>query len=137
RHSQEAAILDARMGRRRKDARQRKPRPRPQARARWRVPWAWAAVAASLLAGTVAAGWSALRAGRRANAEPPAQALASAPALPPAPPPSPARGEARYVGSRACGECHPDEHAAWEHDWHARALWPPSPATVEGRFDGA
>lgn len=121
------------MGRRRKDARKEKPR----ARARWRSPGIWVAVAASVLAGAVAAGWSALRAERRENAGPPAQALASAPSLPPAPPPSPPRDEAKYVGSKACGECHQDEHAAWKHDWHARALSPPSPATVEGRFDGA
>ncbi|HYV46225.1 MAG TPA: HEAT repeat domain-containing protein [Myxococcaceae bacterium] len=83
------------------------------------------------------AGWSALRAERRSDVERPAQALASAPSLPPPPSPAPPRDEARYVGSKACGECHPDEHSGWERDWHARALSPPSPATVEGRFDGA
>ena len=124
-------ILDARMGRRRRDARQRKPPPQ----ASWRARWTWGAAGSLLLAGAVAAGWSALHAERRANAERPAQA--SAPPLPPAPPPSPPRDEAKYVGSQACGECHPDEHAAWERDWHARALSPPAPATVKGRFDGA
>src|SRR6185369_9458470 len=122
------------MGRRRKDAGKRK----PQARASWRPRWTWAAVAATLLVGAaVAAGWSALRAERRTAVEKPAQALASTPSLPPAPPPAPPREEARYVGSKACGECHPDEHAAWQRDWHARALSPPAPATIEGRFDGA
>ncbi|HEY8212454.1 MAG TPA: HEAT repeat domain-containing protein [Myxococcaceae bacterium] len=90
-----------------------------------------------LISAAVAAGWSALHTDRRTNVEKPAQALASPSLLPPAPPPAPPREEARYVGSRACGECHPDEHAAWQQDWHARALSPPAPATVEGRFDGA
>src|SRR5207302_5273250 len=53
----------------------------------------------------------------------------------PAPAPMP-RGE--YVGPDACGECHPDEHAAWSASLHramnARAS---DDGAVIGDFNGA
>ncbi|MFP2906748.1 tetratricopeptide repeat protein [Pyxidicoccus sp. 3LFB2] len=39
-----------------------------------------------------------------------------------------------FAGSAACGECHEHEHAAWERDWHARALSPASSKFVVGDF---
>ncbi len=47
-------------------------------------------------------------------------------------PPPPPR---HFVGSKACGDCHEDELAAWKKDWHSRALSPATPASVAGKFD--
>lgn len=39
-----------------------------------------------------------------------------------------------YAGSAACGECHEDEHAAWDKSWHSRALSPATSKFVVGNF---
>jgi predicted CXXCH cytochrome family protein len=46
-------------------------------------------------------------------------------------PRAPARA---FAGSDACKQCHPDEHAKWSTDWHARALAPATSKTVVGDF---
>lgn len=64
-----------------------------------------------------------------------AAALAAAPALPAQASRMP--GAPGFVGSEKCAECHGDEHAAWQHDWHARALSPAVPPFVVGSFANA
>jgi predicted CXXCH cytochrome family protein len=44
--------------------------------------------------------------------------------------------EQGYVGSAACGTCHPDHHASWRRTFHSTMTQLASPATVLGRFEG-
>ena len=109
---------------------------RPAA-ARW--PW--------LLAGLVAlaASFAAYRLANRgprlpdAGVPPAAHVMAAPPPSPPLPPlPADAAVTANsYIGSAACGECHPKELAGWRRSWHARALAPATGAAVVGDFADA
>src|SRR5262245_43784677 len=56
------------------------------------------------------------------HAAPTAEALSSA--------------QADFVGSRACGTCHPERVETWLKTAHAHSLQEASPACVQGRFDG-
>ena len=42
-----------------------------------------------------------------------------------------------YVSSKACLECHPDQHASWHASYHRTMTQVASPETVIGRFDGS
>jgi len=41
-----------------------------------------------------------------------------------------------YVGSAACGTCHPDQHASWTRTYHRTMTQRALPDTVVGDFDG-
>ena len=43
----------------------------------------------------------------------------------------------RYVGSKTCGTCHPEQLGGWSHDWHARALSRAIPPFLAATFEGA
>jgi len=43
--------------------------------------------------------------------------------------------QAGYVSSKACRECHPDEHSTWSASYHRTMTQVVSPQTVTGRFD--
>jgi hypothetical protein len=62
--------------------------------------------------------------------------VASLPVAPSPAPTAPTAASAHVVGSAACATCHGDEHAAWRHDWHARALASASATSVVGDFGG-
>ncbi len=46
----------------------------------------------------------------------------------------PVRPKNAYIGSARCKECHAKEHAAWQKDWHAKALMRATPANEKGSF---
>ncbi len=64
------------------------------------------------------------------GAPPPAPVAASTTAPSARPLPSPSA----FAGSRVCGECHEEQHAAWREDWHSRALSEATPKFIVGNF---
>ncbi len=53
-------------------------------------------------------------------------------------PPDPhTQAEPTFIGSSACVDCHPREHAAWTTSQHAAAMQKASDETVLGPFDGS
>jgi hypothetical protein len=59
---------------------------------------------------------------------PSSRTVKAAPALP---------SPTAYAGSAVCADCHDDEHTAWTHDWHSRALNEAKPSVVVGNFADA
>jgi predicted CXXCH cytochrome family protein len=45
--------------------------------------------------------------------------------------------DARYIGSAKCGQCHVEQHRAWQSSQHRFAMQEATPATVLGDFDDA
>lgn len=41
-----------------------------------------------------------------------------------------------YLGSKACGACHPHEYDTWKHTWHRTMTQLATPEAVFGDFDG-
>ncbi len=42
-----------------------------------------------------------------------------------------------YAGSERCGNCHMDQHQAWQRSHHRKAMEEPGPNSIIGDFDGA
>ena len=42
---------------------------------------------------------------------------------------------AKFIGSRACADCHASEYASWQRSQHSQSMQEATPATVLGHFD--